>query len=162
MTYATSPIPSGQRYAPSAKFRGRGAAGALRSKDYRVQFSHNEWRSRAMPRMVDALCAKMFQGKDGRIYETRRQFCDEFADLVIDQRKVRNRERRVRDLDEVLSAAEKAGRVVVRNAGRGRVGVVLSHSEWEVQRNLAEMDEAAHDRKWRARRGRKGGLRLVS
>lgn len=150
----------------SATTRVRGRQGTTKERkdrSVRGRFSHDGWLRQTMPCLIDSLCQKLYENGRGTgdkpyvEYEDRKQFCAEYADLVIDQRRVSVMQQRVRDLDEVLAVAVRDGRVVIRNAFYGRRLVIeLSMSERAKQDAASAAREAEQRDKWLERRRAKG------
>ena len=156
MVKETAPFPSGG-YEPNKKRRNSGRANGTtkeRKKKSRRQ-TFEQWLFGALPFMVDSLCRKMYENEYQNAFASREAFCDEYADLVVDKRRVKSPSDRADVLDRVLTHAESSGRVDIVSQGRKRVGIQLSEQEWTRQRRQAKSRTSEHDEKWRARRLRK-------
>lgn len=154
MVKETTPFPSGG-YAPNQKRRTKRSN---TSKERRPKTSrrptYQQWLFSEMPRMVDRLCQKMYENEFRNGYASRDEFCREFADLVVDQRRVKGPVERANLLERVLSIAEANGRVDI-SGTRRKLSIFLSDKEWKQQRKQAKTRGNKSREKWEARRRRK-------
>jgi hypothetical protein len=117
--------------------------------------TYQEWLFGALPGMVDNLCRKMYENESRNVFASREAFCAEYADLVVDQRRVKSPSDRVRVLDRALRIAENTGRIDIVDQGRRRVTVMLADAEWTNQRREAKGRANRNSQKWHERHLRK-------
>lgn len=152
---ATS-YPSGGYVPMKNRRKNRGNSTTKEQKPKRTRRpTYQEWLFGALPGMVDNLCRKMYENESRNVFASREAFCAEYADLVVDQRRVKSPSDRARVLDRALHIAENDGRIDIVDQGRRRVTVMLADAEWTNQRRQAKVRATRSDQKWRDRHLRK-------
>jgi PHD/YefM family antitoxin component YafN of YafNO toxin-antitoxin module len=151
----TTPYPSGG-FEPNQKRRsGRGTTPKKERKTKKSRRpTYEQWLEGEMPGMVDKLCRVMYETEVRNSYGSRADFCIEYADVVIDRRRVKGPVERMKLLEQLLDITEDAGRVDITHRRR-QVSIFLSDAEWKMQRRQATERNAKSREKWRERRRRK-------
>lgn len=112
-----------------------------------------------MPRMLNTLCQEMYENELHDVFESRKAFCDDYAEHVVDRRLVKHAPGRSKVVDDLLSIAEAEGRIEIVSRGRGfsrgRVSIVLSDAESQLQRMNAKARGTKSEQRWQERRSRK-------
>lgn len=136
------------------KNRGNSTTKEQKSKRTRRP-TYQEWLFGALPGMVDNLCRKMYENKSQGTFASREAFCAEYADLVVDQRRVKSPSDRADVLGRALHIAENTGRIDIVDQGRRRVEVMLADAELTRQHREAKARASRSDAKWHERHLRK-------
>ena len=155
MVKETAPVPSGGFVPNQTRRTKRVTATKERKRKASRRPTDRQWLFGALPGMVDSLCRKMYENEFSSSYSGRDEFCKEYADLVVDQRRVKGPVERVSLLERVLSIAENNGRVDIISGSSRSVGIYLSDEEHKRQRQQAKERDLQGREKWQVRRRRK-------